>query len=127
MSNGDIKIEYKPIKHVTIVDCTKLSLKDLSERFATLMQIGQPFPLQWAEGIAFFYIPLPLDSDDLIKKYLEGETIWQSVIYAIMPKYSSKIKVGGFEVPVLDGTSNRVYREVANWLKNHSEEKLGGK
>jgi len=119
--NEKIEIEYKPIRHVTIIDCTKLTLKDLSERFAALMQMGQPIPLQWAEGIAFFYIPMPLDTDYLIERYLKGEAIWQSVIYALMPKYSPKIKVGGIEVPVLDGTSNRVYREIAKWLKKHAE------
>lgn len=86
-----------------------------------MTQMGQPIPLQWAEGIIFFYIPVPLDTDDLVERYLKGEAIWQSVIYASMPNYTHKIKVGGIEILVLNGSSNRVYREVAKWLKNHIE------
>ncbi len=124
MHDKNIEIEHRPVRHVTIIDCTKLNLKELSERFAALIQMGQPIPLQWAEGIAFFHIPMPLETSDLIERYLKGETIWQSVIYAIMPIYRPSLKVGGFEVPVLNGNTNRVYREVAKWLNKHAENEV---
>ena len=121
MANEKIEVEFRPIKHVTIIDCTKLPLTELTDRVQAMTQLGQPSFLNWAEGVAFFYLPLPLDTDELIEKYLNGETVFHSVVYALMPHYSSTIRAKPYDVHVINQTSNKVLREVANWLNKHAE------
>ncbi|MEM1550411.1 MAG: hypothetical protein QXR13_00575 [Candidatus Bathyarchaeia archaeon] len=57
----------------------------------------------------------------MMENYLKGRVFWASVNFALMPKYSSSIKVGGLEIPVLDVSNHPVLVEVAKWLKKHSK------
>ena len=115
-----VEIEYKPIKHVTIIECTQLPLKELTKRVQTMTQLGHPAPLNWAEGVVFLCLPMPLETNDLVEKMLKGEAVFQSVVYALMPKYNSIIKDRPYDVYVLNQTPNQVLREVAKWLKKHA-------
>jgi hypothetical protein len=121
LSGEDIKIEYTPIKLLKIIDYMQLSLIELAKRVQTMMQLGQPILLNWAEGIAFYILPMSFDSDELVTKYLEGEVVLQSVVYAYMPNYSPIIKVKTFDVPVLNQTPNKVLRKVAKWLSKRTK------
>ena len=117
-----IEIEYRPIKRVTILDCTKLSLKELANRIQTMTQLGQPIPLNWAEGVAFFVMPLPVDTENLVERQLNGEVVLQNIVYALMSEYSPTIKAKPFDVHVLNQTPSKVMRELSLWLKNHAVE-----
>jgi len=120
LEEGKVEIDYKPIKHVTIIECTQLPLKELTRRVQTMTQLGHPAPLNWAEGVVFLCLPMPLDTNDLVEKMLEGEVVFQSVVYALMPKYDSIIKDRPYDVFVLNQTPNKVLREVAIWLNKHA-------
>ncbi|MCK5403443.1 hypothetical protein KAI60_04950, partial [Candidatus Bathyarchaeota archaeon] len=98
MSETEIEIDYTPIKRLKIIDVTQLSLTELAKRVQAMTQFGRPTMLNWAEGIAFLSIPMHFDSDDLVKKYLEGEIVLQNIIYAPMPDYKTTIKVQTYDV-----------------------------
>lgn len=121
MQEAGIKIEYTPITHIQIMDVTKLSLKELAKRVQAMTQFGRPTMLNWAEGIAFLSIPMHFESDDLVKKYLEGEIVLQNIIYAPMPDYKTTIKVQTYDVYVLNQTPSKILRAIAKWLSKHAK------
>ena len=121
MAEAGIKIEYTPITHVKIMDVTKLSLKELAKRVQAMTQLGRPTLLNWAEGIAFLSIPMDFDSDDLVKKYLEGEIVLQNVVYALMLDYKPTIKVQTYDVYVLNQTPSKILSAIAKWLGKHAK------
>jgi len=121
MQEAEIEIEYTPIKHIKIMDVTQLSLKELAKRVQAMTQLGRPTLLNWAEGVAFLNIPMHFDSDDLVKKYLEGEIVFQNVVYALMPDYKPTIKVQTYDVYVLNQTPGKVLSAIAKWLKKHAK------
>jgi hypothetical protein len=121
MQEAGIKIEYTPITHIQIMDVTKLSLKELAKRVQAMTQFGRPTMLNWAEGIAFLSIPMHFDSDDLVKKYLEGEIVLQNIIYAPMPDYKTTIKVQTYDVYVLNQTPSKILRAIAKWLSKRAK------
>ncbi len=121
MQEAGIKIEYTPITHIQIMDVTKLSLKELAKRVQAMTQFGRPTMLNWAEGIAFLSIPMHFESDDLVKKYLEGEIVLQNIIYAPMLDYKTTIKVQTYDVYVLDQTPSKILRAIAKWLSKRAK------
>ena len=121
MQEAGIKIEYTPITHIQIMDVTKLSLKELAKRVQAMTQVGRPTMLNWAEGIAFLSIPMHFESDDLVKKYLEGEIVLQNIIYAPMPDYKTTIKVQTYDVYVLNQTPSKILRAIAKWLSKRAK------
>ncbi|MEM2341286.1 MAG: hypothetical protein QXX94_01370 [Candidatus Bathyarchaeia archaeon] len=116
-----VKILYKPPKEIVILDYFQFSRDALDQMFARLIHSGLPVIAQWAEGLIFIYFPLAPDTDELMENYLKGRIFWNSVSFALMPKYSPSIKVGGLEIPVLDVSSHPVLVEVARWLKKHAK------
>ena len=119
MSEAEIKIEYTPIKRVKIMNVTQLSLEELAKREQAMMQLEQSTLLNWAEGIALYIVPMPFESESLVEKYLEGELVLQSVVYALMPNYNPIIKVKTYDVYVLDQTPSKLLSAIARWLKKH--------
>ncbi len=116
-----VKIIYRPIKEIVILDFFQFSRKALDQMFARLIHSGLPVMAQWAEGLIFIYFPLTPDTDELMDHYLKGRIFWSSVNFALMPKYSPSIRVGGLEIPVLDVSDHPVLAEVARWLKKHAK------
>ncbi len=86
-----------------------------------MTQLRRPTLLNWAEGVAFLGIPMHFDSDILVKKHLEGEFVFQNVIYALMPDYKPTIQVQTFDVYVLNQSPSTVLSAVAKWLKKHAK------
>jgi len=116
-----VKITYKPAKEIVILDYFQFSKERLNQMFAKMIQAGLPVMAQWAEGVLFVYLPLMPDTNDLMENYLKGRIFWSSVNFALMPKYSPSIKVGGLEIPVIDVSEHPVLRETAKWLKEHAK------
>jgi hypothetical protein len=120
-----IEIEYTPIKRIKILDVTQLSLTELAKRVQAMTQLRRPILLSWAEGVAFFSIPLHYDSDILVKKNLEGELVLQKIVYALMPDYKPTIKIQTYDVYVLNQTPSKVSCAVGKWLKKHDKNDTG--
>jgi hypothetical protein len=121
---GDkVKIVYKPAKEIVILDYFQFSIEKLDQMFSRLLQSGVPFSVQWAEGVIFLYFPLIPDTDELMGQYLKGRIYWSSASFALMPKYSTSVKLSGLEVPVIDVSEHPVLREAAKWLKGQAKPK----
>ena len=116
-----IKIIYKPAKEIIILDYFQFSMEKLNQMFARIIQSGLPISAQWAEGVLFVYFPLVPETNELMENYLKGRIFWSSVSFALMPKYTSSIKVGGIEVPVIDVSEHPVLKETAKWLREQAK------
>jgi len=99
-----------------ILEIVEYDLGKLAETCALLLDSGRPLILSWAEGIAFHHQPLPLNTKELLRERLRGRIYWASVIFAAMPEYRPRLKVGPRDIPVLMNP-NPVLRNVAAWLK----------
>lgn len=115
-----VKIVYKPPKEIVILDYFQFSKERLNQMFARLIHTGLPVMAQWAEGVLFLYFPLVPETNDLMENYLRGTVFWSSVTFALMPNYSTSIKVTGLEIPVIDVSDHPVLRETAKWLREHA-------
>ena len=116
-----IKIIYKPAKEIIILDYFQFSMEKLNQMFARIIQSGLPISAQWAEGVLFVYFSLVPDTNELMENYLKGRIFWSSVSFALMPKYTSSIKVSGIEVPVIDVSDHPVLKETAKWLREQAK------
>lgn len=92
-------------------------MEALARTIATIIRVGQPLVLKWAEGVTFSYSLLPPSTDSLMKEFLEGHIYWTEVIFALMPEYKPTIKVGTLDIPVIDVSPNPILREAAEWMK----------
>ena len=116
-----IKVIYRPAKEIVLLDYFQFSRDALDQMFARLIHSGMPIMAHWAEGLIFIYFPLVPETDELMENYLRGRIFWSSVNFALMPKYSPSIRVGGLEIPVLDVSNHPVLAEVARWLKKRAK------
>ena len=113
-----VEIVCSPPKQLVILECTQYpSIEALSNTIATIIRVGRPLVLKWAEGVTFSYSLLPPTTDGLMKELLEGRVYWTDVVFALMPEYESSIKVGTLDIPVIDVTPNPILREAAKWMK----------
>lgn len=114
-----IKITYEPFKEVVIKEYTRFEkIEDLIYILAQLRAAGAPVALNWTDGIVFLYSPLPLDDDQLIGDFLNGKIYWATVSFAAMPEYKQVVETKEkIQVPVINASSNFIFRQVTEWLK----------
>ena len=118
-----VEIVCSPPKQLVILECTQYpSIEDLSGTIATIIRVGQPLVLRWAEGVTFSYSLLPPSTDSLMKEFLEGRIYWTDVVFALMPEYKPTIRVGTLDIPVIDVSPNPVLREAAEWMRLSTQE-----
>ncbi len=112
-----MKITYHPAKELVIMEMVEYSLNKMAETGALMQDTGRPVILNWAEGVVFHHMPLPFNTKELLKERQQGRIYWASVIYAPMPEYMSKLKIGPRDIPVV-ATPNPLLIEAARWIKN---------
>jgi hypothetical protein len=117
-----VEILYEPAKQLIIMEAAQYSLQEFTEILGAIIKAGQPFVLNWAEGVVFIRVPLSPTTKDLIKEFLEGRIYWSNVTFALMPQYRPTIKAMGYEIPVINVTPNIIMVEAAKWLKEHANE-----
>jgi hypothetical protein len=119
MSKSEVTIKSQPFKEIVIMEQTHFSTPDDIARFASVIAGGKLAGLYWAEGVVFLYFPLPPSNTAVARMLIEsGKVYWTFVGYALMPKYLSTIETKEkMIVPVIDISSNALYRKVAQWLK----------
>ena len=71
------------------------------------------------QGIVFLNFPLPASTETAAKALIENKRVyWTFVGYSLMPKYQPTIETKEkMIVPVIDISSNPMFRKVASWLK----------
>jgi hypothetical protein len=113
-----VEIICRPPKQLIILECTRYpSIEALAKVIAVVISTGESVIMKWAEGVAFMYTPLQPTTEDLMSEFLKGRVYWSDVIYAEMPDYKQTIRVGTFDVPVIDVSPNPLLREASKWMK----------
>jgi len=116
--NENIEIEYRPIKKVVILELLELNNEELFERISAMRRGGQqPFPLYWAEGIAFFAMPASADIPEVSENILKGTAYFGTVMYSSMAKYKSMVTVKRDRIPVINQSKSKIYKSMAKWIK----------
>lgn len=121
MDEGAVDVKFEPFKEIVIMERNFFSTPDDIARFASIITGGKAAGLYWAEGVVFLYFPLPATTETAAKALVESKRVyWTFVGYALMPKYQPLIETKEkIMVPVIDMSSNPMFRKVANWLKEN--------
>ena len=119
MDESEVDVKYEPFKEIVVMERTFFSTPDDIARFASIIAGGKAVGLYWAEGVVFLYFPLPASTETVAKILVENNRVyWTFVGYSLMPKYGSTIETKEkMIVPVIDMSSNPMFRKVADWLK----------
>jgi hypothetical protein len=115
----DVIIRFEPFKEIVIMESNFFSTPDDIARFASIIAGGKTAGLYWAEGVVFLYFPLPATTETAAKALVEDKRVyWTFVGYSYMPKYQPLIETKEkIMVPVIDMSSNPLFRKAAKWLK----------
>jgi len=119
MDKSEVEVRYVPFKEIAVMQRNVFASPDDMARFASIISGGKTAGLYWAEGVVFLYFPLPASTEIAAKALIENRRVyWTFVGYALMPKYLPIIETKEkIMVPVIDMSSNPMFRKVAKWLK----------
>jgi hypothetical protein len=119
MNENEVEVKYEPFKEIVVMQRNVFASPDDMARFASIIAGGKTAGLYWAEGVVFLYFPLPASTETAAKALVESRRVyWTFVGYALMPKYQPIIETKEkIMVPVIDMSSNPMFRKVANWLE----------
>lgn len=108
-------------KELVILECTHYpTLEALSRVVAVIVSSGESVILKWAEGVVFSYTAISPQTELLIDEYVKGRVFWSDVVYALMPEYKQSIRVGSFDIPVIDVSPSPLLSEAARWMKKQA-------
>jgi hypothetical protein len=119
MSESDVDIIFDPFKEIVVMERNFFLTPDDIARFTSIIAGGKPAGLYWAEGVVFLYFPLPASTETAAKALIENKRVyWTFVGYSLMSKYQPTIETKEkMIVPVIDMSSNPMFKRVASWLK----------
>jgi len=119
MDEREVDVKYESFKEIVVMERNFFSTPDDIARFASIVAGGKTAGLYWAEGVVFLYFPLPASTEAAAKELIEDKRVyWTFVGYSLMPKYQPIIETREkMIVPVIDMSSNPMFRKVASWLK----------
>ena len=116
---SDLSIKYDPFKEIVVMERTKFSSPDDLARFTNIIAGGKTAGIYWADGVAFIYFPLSINTEIAAKEIIENRRVfWAFLSYTLMPSYKPLIETKEkIIVPVLDMSSNPLFQKTAAWLK----------
>ncbi len=119
MGKDGVDIRYESFKEIVIMQRNLFASPDDMARFASVVAGGKTTGLYWAEGVVFLYFPLPAQTETAAKALVEDKRVyWTFVGYSLMPEYKTIIETKEkLMIPVIDMSSNSMFRKVADWLK----------
>jgi hypothetical protein len=119
-----VEFEYQPWKKIVVHEVLKRSLEAfLSQSSLGVQAGGIGRPLLWVDGMIFMRVQLP-DTDEIVKEKVQGVLHYSNISYVMHEKYKSEFKVAGnIRIPVLDVSNNKIFREMATWIKENFEKK----
>jgi hypothetical protein len=114
------EFEYQPWKKVVIHEIIRYSLQHfISKSSLGVSEGGVGRPLMWVDGLVLEII-IFRDTDDIIKEKLDGTIHYSAVTYAVQEKFQPEFKVSGnIRIPVIDVSSNKIFREMVSWIKKN--------
>jgi len=119
------EVRIEPVRELVIKEALFFSSVDELAKFANIAAGGRPTGIYWAEGVAFLYYPLPLNTRLTIKELVrEGRLYWAMVCFALMPEYQRVVETREkLMVPVIDVSSCPLFRAAARRLRKLAEER----
>jgi len=119
VDESDVAVKFEPFEEIVVMERNFFSNPDDIARFISVIAGGKLAGLYWAEGVVFLYFPLPASTEMATKALIENKRVyWTFVGYSLMPKYQQTIETKEkIIVPVIDMSSNPMFRKVTNWLK----------
>lgn len=116
---SELSIKYDPFKEIIVMERTKFSGPDDLARFTSIIAGGKTAGIYWADGVAFIYFPLSINTETAAKEIIENRRVyWAFLSYALMPAYKPLIETKEkIIVPVLDMSSNPLFQKTAAWIK----------
>jgi len=124
MSEGlSPEVRIEPVRELVIKEVLFFSSTDELAKFANIAAGGRPAGIYWAEGVAFLYYSLPLNTRFTVKELVkEGRLYWALVCFALMPEYQRIVETKEkLMVPVIDVSSSSLFRAAAKKLKELAE------
>ncbi|MGD8544979.1 MAG: hypothetical protein PVH12_02285 [Candidatus Bathyarchaeota archaeon] len=120
MDENGVHIKFDSFKEIIVMQRNLFSSPDDMARFASVVAGGKTTGLYWAEGVVFLYFPLPAQTETAAKALVEDKRVyWTFIGYSLMPEYKAIIETKEkLMIPVIDMSSNSMFRQVANWLKD---------
>jgi hypothetical protein len=120
----DLNVSFEPFKEIVIMQRNRFPTSEDLARFASLLAGGKPTGLYWAEGVVFLYFPLPSSTEIVAKSLIQDKRVyWTFLGYSFMPTYSSRIETKErMIVPIIDVSSNIMFKKVTLWLKDQSSD-----
>jgi len=119
MSESNVNVKYEPFREIIVMELNSFPTPDDIARFTSVVAGGKLAGVYWADGVVFLYFPLPASTETAAKALIEnGRVYWTFVGYSLMPKYEPTIETKEkMIVPVVDMSSNPMFKKVAEWLK----------
>jgi len=119
MNENEVIVKFEPFKEIVIMERNFFSSPDDLARFTSVVAGGKLAGLYWAEGVVFLYFPLPASTEVAANELIENRRVyWTFVGYALLPEYQRTIETKEkIIVPIIDMSSNPMFRKVANSLK----------
>ena len=119
MSESEVVVKFESFREIVIMERNFFSSPEDLARFTSVVAGGKLAGLYWAEGVVFLYFPLPASTETAAKELVEKRRVyWTFVGYALLPEYKRTIETKEkIIVPVIDMSSNPMFRKVANTLK----------
>lgn len=119
LEEAELEVKFSPFKEIVVMQRTVFSSPDHIARFASILAGGKTPGLYWADGVVFMYFPLPASTEVAARDLIENRRVyWTFVGYAILPEYRPIIETKEkIMVPIIDMSSNKMFRKVAHWLK----------
>jgi hypothetical protein len=123
MDEGAVDVKFEPFREIIIMERNFFATPEDIARFASIIAGGKTAGLYWAEGVVFLYFPLPATTETAAKALVENKRVyWTFVGYSFMPRYQPLIETREkIIVPVIDMSSNPMFRKVATWLKEQKQ------
>ena len=116
---SEFTIKYEPFKEIIVMERTKFPTPDDLARFTSIIAGGKTAGIYWAEGVAFIYFPLSINTETAAKELIENRRVyWAFLSYTLMPTYKMLIETKEkIIIPVLNMSSNLLFQKTAEWLK----------
>ncbi|MEM2912524.1 MAG: hypothetical protein QW146_08480 [Candidatus Bathyarchaeia archaeon] len=122
---SEVNIRYEPFKEIIILERTHFPLLEDLARFTSIVTGGKPGALYWADGVAFVYFPLSINTEATAKALIEeGKVYWAFLSYSLMPEYRPLVETREkIIIPVINMSINPLFQKVAKWLKEQHVQK----
>jgi hypothetical protein len=123
MSESEVNVKYEPFREIVVMELNFFPTPDDIARFTSVIAGGKLAGVYWANGVVFLYFPLPASTEIAAKALIENRRVyWTFVGYSLMPKYEPTIETKEkIIVPVVDMSSNSMFRKIADWLKEQKQ------